>query len=66
MASEDNFLRLDTNNYDNEIYKRIDDGDINRQDLIDFLAEGYISIHQFIDYVERIDFIEGVEDGLIV
>lgn len=66
MASEDNLLRLDVNNYDDEIYKRIDDGDINRQDLIDFLAEGYIGVHQFIDYIERIDFIEGVEDGTII
>lgn len=63
MASEDLILRLDINNYDDEIYKRIDDGDINREDLIDFLAERYISINQFIDYIERIDYIEGISDG---
>lgn len=44
--------RLDPNNYNDEMYKHIDDGDINREDLIDFLSEGYISVKQFIDYVE--------------
>ena len=52
MASEDNFLRLDTNNYDDEIKYHIDNGDLNSQDLIDFLSENRISVRQFIDYVE--------------
>lgn len=52
MASEDNFLRLDTNNYDDEIKYHIDNGDLNREDLIDFLSENRISVRQFIDYIE--------------
>ena len=52
MASEDNFLRLDVNNYDDEIKYHIDNGDLNREDLIDFLLENRISVRQFIDYVE--------------
>lgn len=52
MASEENFLRLDTNNYDDEIKYHIDNGDLNREDLIDFLSEDRISVKQFIDYIE--------------
>lgn len=52
MASEDNFLRLDTNNYDDEIKFHIDNGDLNREDLIDFLSEDRISVKQFIDYIQ--------------
>lgn len=52
MASEENFLRLDTNNYDDEIKYYIDNGDLNREDLIDFLSENRISVKQFIDYIE--------------
>ena len=44
--------RLDTNNYDDEIKYRIDNGDLNREDLIDFLSEDRISVKQFIDYIE--------------
>lgn len=44
--------RLDTNNYDDEIKYHIDNGDLNREDLIDFLSENRISVKQFIDYVE--------------
>ena len=44
--------RLDPYNYDNEIKLHIDNGDLNSQDLIDFLSEGRISTKQFIDYIE--------------
>lgn len=44
--------RLDTNNYDEEIKYHIDKGDLNREDLIDFLSENRISVKQFIDYIE--------------
>ena len=44
--------RLDTSNYDDEIKFHIDNGDLNSQDLIDFLSEGRISIKQFINYIE--------------
>lgn len=44
--------RLDINNYDDEIKYHIDNGDLNRNDLIDFLSEDRISVKQFIDYIE--------------
>lgn len=44
--------RLDTRNYDDEIKYHIDNGDLNREDLIDFLSEDRISVKQFIDYIE--------------
>lgn len=44
--------RLDTNNYDDEIKFHIDNSDLNREDLIDFLSENRISVKQFIDYIE--------------
>lgn len=44
--------RLDTNNYDDEIKYHIDNGDLNREDLINFLSENRISVKQFIDYIE--------------
>lgn len=44
--------RLDTRNYDDEIKYHIDSGDLNSQDLIDFLSEDRISVKQFIDYIE--------------
>lgn len=52
MSLEDNFLRLDTNNYNDEIKYHIDNGDLNKEDLIDFLSENRISVRHFIDYVE--------------
>lgn len=51
MASEDNMLRLDVRNYDDEILFRLDKGDINIYDIVDFYDNKYISSEQFIDYV---------------
>lgn len=51
MASEDNMLRLDVRNYDDEILFRLDKGDINIYDIVDFYNDKYISSEQFIDYV---------------
>lgn len=51
MASEDNMLRLDVRNYDDEILFRLDKGDINIYDIVDFYDDKYISSEQFIDYV---------------
>lgn len=59
MASEDNFLRLDANNYDDEMISHLGNGDINSQDLLDFLSEGYISAQQFVKYLSYAnDYIE--------
>ena len=44
--------RLDNRNYDDEIKYHIDNGDLNQEDLIDFLSENRISVKQFIDYIE--------------
>lgn len=51
MASEDNMLRLDVRNYDDEILFRLDKGDINIYDIVDFYDNKYISSEQLIDYV---------------
>lgn len=45
-------LSFDPQNYDDQIKFHIDNGDLNQEDLLDFLSEGRISIKQFIDYIE--------------
>lgn len=47
MASEDNFLRLDTNNYDDEILYRLDNDMIDIMDLYQLLQENYIDKDTF-------------------
>lgn len=50
--------RLDTNNFDDEIKYRLTNGDINRADLIDFLADGFITSQQFLYYIDYLDYLE--------
>lgn len=52
MASEDNFLRLDMNNYDDEIIFQIVNGNLNLFDIEDFYNQGYISKDQYELYNE--------------
>lgn len=47
MASEDNFLRLDTNNYDDEILYRLNNDMIDIMDLYKLLQENYIDEDTF-------------------
>lgn len=58
MSSEDNFLRLDTNNYDDEFEYHVIQGDFTREDLINILSEGYIDIKTFINAVQILDDME--------
>lgn len=43
MASEDNFLKLDTNNYNEEIFHRLDNQELVLDDCIDLFADGYMT-----------------------
>lgn len=52
-------LRLDNNNFDDEIKFRLSNEDINREDLLDFLSEGFITVQQFVDYIDFLDYMEG-------
>lgn len=52
MASEDNFLRLDKNNFDSEILYHLFNDDINMDDLKDFLKDGFITRKQYQDYMD--------------
>lgn len=51
-------LRLDPQNFDDEIKFRLFHEQINRTDLIDFLSEGFITSQQFVDYVDYLDYLE--------
>lgn len=52
MASEDNFLRLDKNNFDSEILYHLFNDDIDMDDLKDFLKDGFITSKQYQDYMD--------------
>lgn len=58
----ESMLRLDTNNYNDEMEYRLSIGDINREDLLDFLADGYLSVKQFIALSSYADYLEGIDD----
>lgn len=51
--------RLDNNNFYDEIKFRLSNEDINREDLLDFLSEGFITVQQFVDYIDFLDYMEG-------
>lgn len=58
MASEDNFLCLDSEYYYDDIQHHIVNGDLNRDDILDFLSEGRISVKKFVEYVGTFDWLE--------
>ena len=43
MSLEDNFLKLDTNNYNNELFYRLDNEQLTLDDCIGLLVDGYIT-----------------------
>ena len=49
MATEDNFLKLDCNNYDSEIRYRLDNKDISIEDLFQFFLDGYVPMETIIE-----------------
>lgn len=66
ICSGEYFGRLDPfSNYstiEEELEDKINKKEINKQDLIDFLGEGYINIKQFIEAVRYADILEEKED----
>lgn len=52
-------LQFDPQNYDDEMEFRLTQGDINKEDLIDFLSEEYISPEQFVKYIQYLDYLGG-------
>lgn len=66
ICSAEYFGRLDPfSEYPNveiELQDKLNNKAINRQDLIDFLSEGYINVKQFIEAVRYADVLEEKED----
>lgn len=52
MALEDNFLKLDCNNYDSEIKYRLDNKDILIEDLFQLFLDGYVPMETVIEALE--------------
>lgn len=52
MSLEDNFLKLDTNNYNNELFYRLDNNQLTLDDCIDLLVDGYITKETLLDCCE--------------
>lgn len=53
MASEDNFLRLDTNNYNDEILYRLNNNMLDIMDLYQLLQKDYIDKDTFKNVATR-------------
>lgn len=66
ICSAEYFGRLDPfNEYPNvetELQDKLNNKAINKQDLIDFLSDGYINVKQFIEAVRYADVLEKKED----
>lgn len=66
ICSAEYFQRLDPfseyPNVETELQDKLNNKVINKQDLIDFLSEGYINIKQFIDAARYVDVLEEKED----
>lgn len=62
ICSAEYFQRLDPfseyPNVETELQDKLDNKAINKQDLIDFLSEGYINVKQFIEAVRYADVLE--------
>lgn len=62
ICSAEYFQRLDPfseyPNVETELQDKLDNKAINKQDLIDFLSDGYINVKQFIDAVRYADVLE--------
>ena len=52
MASEDNFLKLDTNNYNSELFYRLAVQQLTLDDCIDLFTDGFITRETLIDCCE--------------
>lgn len=65
ICSAEYFQRLDPfSNYpdvETELQDKLNNKVINKQDLIDFLSDGYINVKQFIEAVKYADILEEKE-----
>lgn len=66
ICSAEYFGRLDPfseyPDVETELQDKLNNKVINKQDLIDFLSDGYINIKQFINAVRYVDVLEEKED----
>lgn len=66
ICSAEYFQRLDPfseyPDVETELQDKLDNKAINKQDLIDFLSDGYINVKQFIEAVRYADVLEEKED----
>lgn len=66
ICSAEYFGRLDPfseyPNVETELQDKLNNKAINKQDLIDFLSDGYINVKQFIEAVRYADVLEEMED----
>lgn len=66
ICSAEYFQRLDPfseyPDVETELQDKLNNKVINKQDLIDFLSDGYINVKQFIDAVRYADVLEEKED----
>lgn len=66
ICSDEYFQRLDPfseyPNVETELQDKLNNKAINKQDLIDFLSDGYINVKQFIEAVRYADVLEEKED----
>lgn len=66
ICSAEYFQRLDPfseyPDVETELQDKLDNKAINKQDLIDFLSDGYITVHQFIEAVRYADVLEKEEE----
>lgn len=52
MATEDNFLKLDINNYNSELFYRLSNQQLTLDDCIDLFIDGYITKETLLDCCE--------------
>lgn len=66
ICSAEHFQRLDPfseyPDVETELQDKLNNKAINKQDLIDFLSDGYITIKQFIEAIRYADVLEEKED----
>lgn len=66
ICSAEYFQRLDPfseyPDVETELQDKLNNKAINKQDLIDFLSEGYINVKQFIEAIRYADVLEEKED----
>lgn len=66
ICSAEYFQRLDPfseyPDVETELQDKLDNKAINKQDLVDFLSDGYINVKQFIEAVRYADVLEEKED----